>query len=506
MTVDTSVNNRRIAKNTVMLYIRMILIMVVTLYTSRIVLEQLGVEDFGIYSLVGGLVSSVSLLTTSLSGACSRFINYEQGTGNMPKLRSIVSTSFNIQILLAILVIIALESVAVWFLNSHLSIPPVRLYAANWVLQFAIATFAIRLIIVPLDALIISHEKMNVYAYLSIFDVTMQLLVAYLLPITTFDKLIFYSFLLMVVPLVVFFIYLAYCKRSFEECHYTPRLDRTVFKEMLGFAGWNFVGTTASVLRNQGIDIITNIFFGVILNAARGIANQVSNAITKFSSSFTIAIAPQITKSYAAGDIQRLHFLINQGSRFSYYLMLCLAIPLLFEMDIILNLWLKNVPEYAVVFSRFMVIETLVAGLSHTLMRALLATGKIKTYQLVVGGLNILNFPISYVLLYCGAQPYCTYIVMIAIECVCMYFRLYMVRRIIGIPIMPFVTTVLANISFVSAVAVILPLTCYKLMDECAVRLITVLAVSLLSCFVTIYYIGLKREERYQIIHKILKR
>lgn len=499
-------NNKRIAKNTALLYVRMILITIVTLYTSRIVLEQLGVEDFGIYNLVGGMVSALSILTQSLSGACSRFINFEQGTGNKDKLKSIVSTSFNIQIILSIVVILLLESLGGWFLNTHLSIPPSRLIAANWVLQFTIATFAIRLIIVPLNALIISHERMNVYAYLSIIDVTMQLIIVFLLQKSPFDRLVFYGFMMMVVPIIVFISYLIYCKRNFEECCYTARFEKTIYKEMIGFAGWNFVGVTAGVLRNQGIDIIVNLFFGVVLNAARGIANQVSTAITRFASSFMTAINPQITKSFAAGDYARLQFLVHQGSRFSYYLFLFMSVPIILEMDFILQIWLKTVPEYASIFSRLMVVEAMVACLSNTMITAMLATGKIKRYQLTVGLLNLLNFPISYALLKFGVQPYITYVVMIILEFCCLYFRLYMMKVKIGISISAYIEGVLINIFVVTIIATLPPLSIFYILPESFLRLCVIIASSLLSSAISIYFVGLKKNERELILSKILKR
>lgn len=326
--------------------------MAVTLYTSRVVLQQLGVEDFGVYNVVGGLVSTFSILTNSLSGACSRFINFELGTGNFQKLKSIVSTSFNIQIYLSIAVLIALESLGPWFLNNYMEIPSGRLGAANWVLQFTIAMFVVKLIMVPLNALIVSHERMSAYAYFSIIEVVLQLLIVFLLGVSDADKLILYSFLMFVVSIIVVGLYLFYCLSQFKECTYSIRVDTAELKKMSGFAGWNFFGTTAGVLRNQGIDIIVNMFFGVVLNAARGVANQVNTALGKFISSFMTALNPQITHSYASGDIGRMEFLVFQGSRFSYYLMLFLTVPVVCEMDYILHLWLKTVPESAVfVFS-----------------------------------------------------------------------------------------------------------------------------------------------------------
>lgn len=496
-------NNKRIAKNTLMLYIRMFLMMAVTLYTSRVVLQQLGVEDFGVYNVVGGLVSTFSILTNSLSGACSRFINFELGTGNFQKLKSIVSTSFNIQIYLSIAVLIALESLGPWFLNNYMEIPSGRLVAANWVLQFTIAMFVVKLIMVPLNALIVSHERMSAYAYFSIIEVVLQLLIVFLLWVSDSDKLILYSFLMFVVSIVVFGLYLFYCLSQFKECTYSIRVDTAELKKMSGFAGWNFLGTTAGVLRNQGIDIIVNMFFGVVLNAARGVANQVNTALGKFISSFMTALNPQITHSYASGDIGRMEFLVFQGSRFSYYLMLFLTVPVVLEMDYILHLWLKTVPESAVLFSQMQLLIALVGCLSQTMVMALLATGNIRNYQLLVGGISLLCFPVAYVFLYCGFSAYVTYIVLFFSELGCLFARSYMMKKLIGVKIGKFIRQVVVKVVFVSIAACVFPIAVILLKDESFGRFVISILVSMSSCLISIYYLGLNKEERNFLLNKV---
>ena len=309
---DTSANNKRIAKNTLLLYFRMLFMMAVSLYTSRVVLNALGVEDFGIYNVVGGVVAMFSMLSGSLSAAITRFITYELGKGNQENLKKIFSSSVTIQIGLAILIIVVAEAIGVWFLNMKMNIPDVRITAANWVFQFSILTFAVNLISVPYNASIIAHERMSAFAYISILEAIGKLAIVFLIVISPMDKLIFYAILMCAVALIVRLAYGVYCKRHFEECTYHFIFDRDLLKHMFGFAGWNFIGATSAVLRDQGGNVVINLFCGPAANAARGIAFQVNNAISGFVTNFMTALNPQITKSYAAGDRKYMMTLIFQ--------------------------------------------------------------------------------------------------------------------------------------------------------------------------------------------------
>ena len=326
---DTSANNKRIAKNTLLLYFRMLFMMAVSLYTSRVVLNALGVEDFGIYNVVGGVVAMFSMLSGSLSAAITRFITYELGKGNQENLKKIFSSSVTIQIGLAILIIVVAEAIGVWFLNMKMNIPDVRITAANWVFQFSILTFAVNLISVPYNASIIAHERMSAFAYISILEAIGKLAIVFLIVISPMDKLIFYAILMCAVALIVRLAYGVYCKRHFEECTYHFIFDRDLLKHMFGFAGWNFIGATSAVLRDQGGNVVINLFCGPAANAARGIAFQVNNAISGFVTNFMTALNPQITKSYAAGDRKYMMTLIFQGARLSFYMLLLLSLPVL---------------------------------------------------------------------------------------------------------------------------------------------------------------------------------
>ena len=503
---DNSANNKRIAKNTLMLYIRMFLMMAITLYTSRVILEALGVEDFGIYNVVGGIVVSFSILTNALSGAATRFITFGLGKGDLEKLKDIFSTSVNIQIYLSFIIVILTEIIGVWFLNTQMNIPQERMEAANWVFQFSILTFAIKLINVPYNALIIAHERMSFYAYVSILEVVLQLGIVYLLVLTPNDKLTAYGFLTMLVSICIFIIYFIFCRIKFSECRYSVRFNKNTFKEMAGFAGWNFLGTAAGVLKNQGIDIIVNIFFGVTLNAARGIATQVNVAVTKFTQSFMTAMKPQITKSYAQEDFNRLHFLITQGAKYSFYLILFLSIPIILEMDTLLALWLKKVPDYAVPFARIQLLETMFTVLSNTLIFGLLSTGTIKRYQIIVGTLSLCNFPISFTLLYFGNPAIITYVVSICIEIICLYSRLRIAKVLLKLSPKDFINQVLIKVLTVSIIATALPLLPHLLIEDNIYRLVLTTIISIISISFTIYIFGLNKTEKKFILSKIKKR
>lgn len=498
--------NKRIIKNTVMLYIRMFLIMGVSLYTSRVVLEKLGIEDFGIYNVVAGVVASFSILTNTLSGAISRFVTFELGKNNLAAVRNIVSTSINIQILLSIIVIFLCETLGVWFLNSYVSIPVERIEAANWFFQAATCSFVLRLLIVPFEALIVSHEDMQIYAYMGIVDVMLQLGIVFLLGILPFDKLCSYGWLLAFVVLITLLVYIVYCRKRYAELYYSFYIDKIKFREMASFAGWNFFGTSAGILRKQGIDVVVNIFAGVTVNAARGIAAQLDAAICKFTANFMTALKPPIIKSYSAGDMKNMYFLINQGARFAFYLMLFISVPAILEMDIILNTWLKNVPQWAVIFTRLQIAESLIAVLSSPIITAMLATGKIKKYQIVVSFAVLCNFPLCILLLYLNFPIYITYIVAIFIEIVCLYLRLVMAHQLLNFDGHSFWIDVVFKVMVVGVIASVFPLLIHMEMDYGYLRFFVVLVVSIVCCALSVLWVGLRNSERQYLKRLILQR
>lgn len=503
MSNQTLDNNKRIAKNTLLLYFRTLFLMVVSLYTSRVVLSALGVEDFGIYNVVGGVVAMFSMLSGSLSAAISRFITYELGTGNREKLKKIFSSSVTIQLLLSLVIVILAETVGVWFLNAKMVIPAERLVAANWVLQFSILTFVVNLISVPYNAAIIAHERMSAFAYISIVEAIAKLAIAYLIQVTPFDVLIFYAILQASIALLLRLIYGIYCKRQFEECTFHWIWDRALLKNMFGFAGWNFIGASSALIRDQGGNIVINLFCGPAVNAARGIATQVNTAVMGFVSNFMTALNPQITKSYASGDRAYMMTLIFQGARLSFFMLLFLSLPIICNTSYILQLWLKEVPEHTALFAQLTLIFALSESISNPLVTAMLATGKIRNYQLIVGGLQMMNLPISYVLLRMGLIPETVLFVAIGISQCCLAARLWMLRGMIGLQVREYLRKVYFNVLGVTACAVVLPLCASYYLEKGFATFILVCVISVLSVSVSVLYIGCTAQERIFVWNKV---
>lgn len=506
---NTSENNKRIAKNTLLLYCRMLFLMVVSLYTSRVVLNALGVEDFGIYNVVGGIVAMFTVLSGSLSAAISRFITYELGKGNQDNLNKIFSSAVTIQLGLAGIIILLAETIGLWFLNTKMNIPESRMEAANWVFQFSILTFAINLVSVPYNASIIAHEKMSAFAYISILEAVGKLTIAYLIVISPIDKLIFYAILMCGVALVVRFTYGNYCKKHFSECTYHFIWDKQLLKQMFGFAGWNFIGATSSVLRDQGGNVIINLFCGPTVNAARAVAFQVNNAIHGFVSNFMTALNPQITKSYASGDREYMMKLIHQGARFSFYILLLLSLPVIINAHYILTLWLKIVPEHTTLFVQLVLIFAMSESISNPLITAMLATGNIRNYQIIVGGLQMMNLPISYVLLRHGCIPETVLIVAICISQCCLAARLYMLKGMIGLSVREYISKVYVNVLGVTFFSTIIPSILFCYMNETLINFFMICVISILCTCTVIYFIGCNKKERQFInekVNKIIKR
>lgn len=501
---DQSANNKRIAKNTWMLYIRMLFTMGVSLFTSRVILQALGVEDYGIYSVVGGFVSMFALISNSLSAAISRFITFELGKGESSRIKDVFSTAVIIQLVLALLICILLESVGVWFLNTQMTIPTERLYAANWVLQFSIITFAFNLISVPYNAAIIAHEHMGTFAFIGLFEAISKLIIVYLQYISPIDNLIFYSFLICLLSVIVRFLYQIYCRKHFVECKLYFCYDKSLIKEIFGFAGWNFIGASSGVLRDQGVNILLNIFCGPLLNAARGIAMQVSSAVQQFSLSFTTALNPQITKSFAANDRDYCFKLVFQGAKLTYILMLLISLPIILETPIILKIWLGVVPDFAVIFVQLVLIYGLSESISYTMVTLMLATGNIRNYQLLVGGCQMLNFPLSYTLLKFGVSPEYTFVVSICVAIGCLLLRLFMLNRMVALPIKRFLQSVIFKVLLVTLASILPSFIIINSIEPSLLRLITTTIVSISSVLLFALMFGCSKNERNFIISKAI--
>lgn len=504
MSNQTSDNNKRIAKNTLLLYVRMLFTMAVSLFTSRVILNTLGVEDYGINNVVGGIVTMFSVLSGSLSSSISRFITFELGKGNIERLKTIFSTGVNIQLGMSVLIIIIAEAVGIWFLNTKMNIPTDRMVAANWVFQCAILTFVLNLLSVPYNAAIIAHEKMSAFAYISVVEVSLKLIIVYMLMISPFDRLETYAVLLLLVGAVIRFIYGYYCKRHFEECTYHFVFDKPVLKEMTGFAGWNFLGNGAYMLNTQGVNILMNLYFGVAVNAARGIATQVDAALKQFVNNFTTAVNPQITKSYAQGDLDYMHKLVCRSAKFSAFLMMFFAVPIILETNTILTIWLKTVPDYAVIFLQWIIISSFMdTVLANSLVTSMFATGKIKRYQIIVTTVGCLVFPLSWIAFKLGFEPQVGYILYFIIYTILLFVRLYLLKDMVKLPVMMYIREVLYKLVPVIVVGFAIPGILILTMDAGWLRLILVCLLSVLVTAASEYFIGLSNKEKNFVAEKI---
>lgn len=501
----SSGNNSRIAKNTLMLYFRMLFSMGVSLYTSRVVLNILGIEDFGIYNVVGGLVAMFSLVSGSLSSASQRFITFELGKKEDQKLQEVFSTTVTVHLLLATIILLLAESVGLWFLNTQLNIASSRMNAANWVYQCSVFSFIVFIISIPYNATIIAHERMKAFAYIGIGEVLMRLGAVLALPFLPFDKLEVYAIFIMLIAIAVRLVYGHFCRKNFLECRFRIIRNYDLFKRIASFAGWNFIGTSSAVLMTQGVNILLNIFYNVIVNAAQGVASQVQNAISGFVNNFMMALNPQITKSYASGEYKYMITLVQQGARFSFYMIFLLSLPILIETESVLKLWLKIVPDYAVIFVRLSLIYAILQSLSNTLVTAMLATGDIKKYQFIVGGIQTLNFPFSYLALKFGLPPQSALIIAIVLSLFCFIARVWLLRSMIGLSAKYYLTKVFGNVIVVSICSMILPLLISFNMGKGLIGFFVVCITSVLSTSITMYYIGLSSKERISLNGKVNK-
>lgn len=501
-------NNKRIAKNSLFLYVRMLLNMGIGLYTSRVVLSTLGIEDFGVYSIVGGVVSMFGFLNSAMSTATQRYLSFEIGKKDSSKLNKTFSTSLTIHILIGVVVLILAETIGLWFVNYKLNVPLDRISEVNWVYQFSILTFLFGIIQVPYNALIIAHERMNVYAYISIFEVLSKLLVVYILVIVDYDKLKLYATLLFAVSFSVRMIEKYYCRKKFPESKYSFIYDKIFFKEMLNYAGWNLFGNFAAVARSQGNNVLLNIFYGPVLNAAYGITLQLQGAVFSFISSFQTAINPQIIKSYASGNKEDSVKLMVQSSKFSFFLMSILVFPILVNTKYVMELWLKSIPDYTIFFVQLSLIGLLIETVSGSLMTGIQATGKIKTYQGVVGTLVFLNLPLSYLGIVIWDLPQLIFITSIVISFISLFFRLYFLFKVMEFSVLDYSKDVLAKISVITMIMTLIYFIVEYNFEMQHNNFFSFMAESIVVEFILIiliYSIGLKKRER-EIGNNILKK
>lgn len=454
-------NNKRIAKNTLLLYFRMLFMMAVNLYTSRVILVTLGVEDYGIYNVVGGAVTMFSFINSAMTGSTQRFITFALGRGEEKELSKVFSMSVIIHGIISLVIILLAETIGLWFFYHKMIIPIERMDAAFWVFQFAVLTAVVMIMSVPYNAVIIAHEKMGAFAYISVLEVILKLIIVYVLVVFHYDKLKLYVVLTFIIQIFVCLVYSTYCKKHFRESHFVWTRDKKLFSRMLLFAGWTMNGNLAVMGYTQGLNLLLNMFFNPVVNAARGLAVQVQLAVSNFCRNFQMALNPQITKSYAIGDYSYMHELVFASSRYSFYLLFLLSFPVFLESRFILSIWLGIVPDYTIPFVRIMLIITLCNALSNPMIVSVHATGKIKRFQMLEGGVLLLIFPVAYLCLKLGMLPRTVFIVHLMIEIIAQFVRVWVVCPMIKMNKHDYLINVIKPILKVSFCSSLVPIGLY---------------------------------------------
>lgn len=474
----------------------MLILMLVSLYTSRVVLETLGVEDYGIYNVVGGIVVLFTFINNAMVTSTQRYLNYEIGRNDFDSTQKVFSISLNIHIFIALLIIILSETIGLWFLNNTIQYPASRETAVQAIYQLSVLTTCVKIIRAPYNAAIIAYERMSFYAYLSIFEAVLQLTIVYLLKVVTFDRLVMYGILLLGVAVIVNICYYVYCRTNFAICKYVITTDRILYKQLLSFSGWSLFGGVANVGASQGLNMILNVFWGVTVNAAMGIANQVNTAVSSFVTSFQTAFNPQIVKSYASGDKSYFINLIISTSKYSYLLLFVIALPIYICCPEILAIWLTEVPEHAISFCRLMLIFSLLDALQGPLWFSVQATGQIKTYQILMSIMILANLPIAYICLRFGLSPSSVLVVRCIINFITLFVRLWYLRRLYGFPIRRFVSEVILRIAPVTILSSLLYFAPFNEVNSPIFRVFVVTIITLVINSILIISFGLNNSER----------
>lgn len=499
-----SSEQKRIAKNTVMLYIRMIIIMIVSLYTTRVVLNVLGETDYGIYNIVGSVVVSMVFIQNALMSATQRFLSYEMGLKEKGNIGRVFSSGMVLHIQFLVIIVVILETIGLWFLNRVLDIPPDRMFAANIVYQFSILTFCLNLVRIPYNAIIISYESMNIYAVLSIVEAVLRLSIVIALKYLGSDKLILYGILICALTLIINSLYISYCRKNYRD---DTKLrfpgDKETVKKMRGFLGWNLLGGVTGVATNEGPNYFMNYYLGVSVNAAMGIAKQVSGAIYSFTSNFQSAFNPQIVKAYAAEDKEYLYSLINKTSLLSFYLLFIVAFPVVICADFIFELWLVDVPQYTVIFCVLIIFSQSISALSSSLWMVAHATGDIKTYQITISVLGLLVIPFSYFILEFGYPPYYILASQILLNIAIYIYRVLFARAKVGLPLRKYLKEVVLRCILLSIIVVPIPLLMSRYAENLLQNLIVIVTSVIFSGIV--FYVGGLDKETKQAVNGFIK-
>lgn len=482
----------------------MLIMMGISFYTSRLVLEALGIEDFGVYNIVGGIVLLFSFLNNAMANATQRFISFELGSEHGIGLKKIFCMSVNCHILIAIILFLLSETIGLWFVNSYLNIPEDRMVAANIVYQFSIFSFVANIVRVPYYAVIISHERMVFFAYISILEAILKLGIVYIILYSSFDRLIQYGALNFIIYISTLILYIIYTRKQFKECRFSKYWNKNIFRSLMSFSGWSMVNGSSSIVAQQGGNILLNIFFNVGINAGYGVAIQVSNAIYQFVSNFQVSFQPQIVKLYAHNDIEEESILLTRASKFSFFLVFIIFLPIAMSMDECLSIWLKDVPPYASQLTLWMIIFFLIDAIQGPLWMAIYGTGKIKSYTIWTSILTFLNLPISFILLVQGFSPICVVIIRVVLNVCCSIYRCILINRLIGYPIKSYLEMVLFQVTPVIAICLPLAYLIRKSFTSSLLNLFIVSGIILILSPIVVYFVGLCKEERKKL-YKLFK-
>ncbi len=500
-------NNKRIAKNTLMLYLRQILILLVSLYTVRVVLGALGVEDYGIYSVVGGIVSFFSFLSGTMASATQRFFSFALGQDDFNRLKKTFTVNWLIYGAIAVIAFMLLETVGLWFVKNQLRVPPERFEAACMVYHFSALMFIATIFSTPFKAIIIAHEDMQIYAYISIVEAFMKLGVVFLLVHLLWDKLVLYGVLTFLVSVITTVIYMFICIRKYKECQLRKFYwDKGLLSEIIGFTGWTLFGQVTSVGRNQAVTILLNQMFNPIVVAARAIAINITTQINVFSNNFNIGLYPPIIKSYATGDKKNMFLLVFNGSKITFFLMWVFALPLFLEMDTILSVWLKNPPPEAILFTRLALIEVLINAISLPITTAARAPGQMKVYEFTLGCIQLVIFIASWIVLIMGGAAYSVFVVAIIANLVMFVVRLLIVRMLIGMSLRPFLNQVIIPISIVTLFSAIPSFFIHFLLPQRLIFTVMSVFTSIIITCISMYFFGLDRQMRKKVRNIIATR
>lgn len=501
----TSSSNKAIAKNTVFLSIRMVIVLFVSLYTSRVFLRVLGVDDFGINNVVCGFVALFSFLNTSMANGIQRFYNFERETNGKSGTIKVFNTALLIQGVLAIIVLFLLETIGVWYISHRMVIPSDRLYAALYIFHFSVVSAVIVIFQAPFTAMVMANEKMNYFAIVGVIDILLKLLLAFILKYSPFDKLICYGLALLAISIFVFLMYFVYCWRYFDTLKIERGISKELLSKMLGFSGWGLLGTFACVVREQGLNIVLNLFFGPVVNAARGIAYQVSSALQGFVTNISVAAKPQMVSSFASGNSKRTVSLMLSMSKLSYFVLLVMAIPMCIEVNFILNIWLGNiVPDHTASFVTLVIFTNFVNNLNAPLSNVVYATGQMKIYEIVFSTINLLIIPISIVALKAGMPPESVFIIYFIMAIFVQIGSLWALNKLIYVNLREYTVNLVLPLLFCTILSLPVPLWVSNNMEEGWIRTIFVTIVSIINSSLLFFFSVLNRSEK-ETIWKVLK-